>query len=820
MSAALQEFTDRRLKDILADGGYKPEAQRTALTKYISTAQKVGLDDAEAAVKNAEIKLGVTPAADAVEPVTSPVETVKADDGNVRSTGLSKATATFKDLAEPLIQRGIPVIPLLPRAKKAFSNEWPTLATTDLAQVLRWDAEYPAANIGCVGLAKTDGICFFEIDDPALFHRIEQETGQKFPTTFRVRSSPGKGHIYFRHTAATIELANKKAYYSLKNSDGSEACSVRLNHAYVVGPGSIHPDTHKPYEIISLAAVADFPEWLVEWIKKNLANDENKLQVTASTDGPRVLRGSHDNELFRIACKLRGDGLEYEEILGVLVRNVEERFDNVGSDWMDMCEKKAKSACRYPAGTSSQIILTSGGRTLEEIAQQAQNGTTQATSAARKLVLTRADRITPKQVHWFWENRIFANKPNVLFGEPGLGKGFIGTDFIARMTTQTDFFDGPNDNPACDAVICCAEDSPEETILPRLIVAGADRTRVHFLSIQEGAESVEEGLMHLDTDLPALAQMVELNPQIRIILIDPLATYMGELDPNKDKQVRPVYTKLAQFAEKRNVCFILVAHPNKQEQSSAINRLSGAKALNSVFRNTWLVEKDPEDSKRRLMLSVKGNLAGEDAKKGLKFEIENIADTGIMAEGEPIKNIGRLVWLDATNKTADEALQDAASGGRKYAQKKGEKIIEDFLIAFLADGEAHLGKEFFEQAEKAGIETNDWSMRRLKAKHVSQRKLYGEWWWANNIQALDDKQTDIEQHNTINIQPKTDADTHAWLVELLHDGALPVSTIRAASNGYGYNWESIRAHRHRWGIESVEINGEPYWQDSLAGMIA
>ena len=183
---------------------------------------------------------------------------------------LSKLTPTFKDLAEPLIQRGIPVIPLLPGTKKAFSNEWPTLATTDQAQVLRWDAEYPTANIGCVGLAKPDGICFFEIDDPALYHRIEQETGQKFPKTFRVRSSPGKGHIYFRHTASTIELANKKAYYSLKNSDGSEACSARLNHAYVVGPGSIHPETHKPYEIVSLAAVADFPEWLVEWIKKNL----------------------------------------------------------------------------------------------------------------------------------------------------------------------------------------------------------------------------------------------------------------------------------------------------------------------------------------------------------------------------------------------------------------------------------------------------------------------------------------------------------------------------------------------------------------------
>jgi len=307
----------------------------------------------------------------ASEPVAATVETVKVTERSARA-GLSTATPTFKDLAQRLIERGIPVIPLLPGTKKAFSNEWPTLATTDPAQVSRWDAEYPTANIGCVGLAKTDGICFFEIDDPALYHRIEQETEQKFPETFRVRSSPGKGHIYFRHTASTIELASRKAYYSLKNSDGSELCSARLNHAYVVGPGSIHPDTRKAYEIVALASVADFPEWLVEWIKKNLANDENKLPVTASSEGPRIPRGSHDNELTRIAGALRAKGLTEEEMLPVLVRNVEERFDEYGSDYVQMCAKVAHSIGKKPAGISS-IPLTSNGKTEAEIRQQQSN---------------------------------------------------------------------------------------------------------------------------------------------------------------------------------------------------------------------------------------------------------------------------------------------------------------------------------------------------------------------------------------------------------------------------------------------------------------
>jgi Bifunctional DNA primase/polymerase, N-terminal len=284
----------------------------------------------------------------------------------------SEANLSFKDLAQPLIERGVPVIPLRPRTKKAFSDDWPNLATTDQNQVLRWDAEFPNANIGCVGLAQEHGIWFFEIDDPDLYKRIEQETGQKFPDTIKVRSSVGRGHIYFRHTQSTRDLAYKKAYYSLKKPDGNgELCSARLNHAYVVGPGSIHPDTGQQYQIRQLAPIADAPEWLVDWIKKNLAQAENKIAVTAASDGPRIPRGSHDNELARIAGSLRAKGLTEEEMLPVLIRNVEERFDDYGSDYQDMCAKVAHSIGKKPAGTSA-IQLTSGGKTAAELTQQAQ----------------------------------------------------------------------------------------------------------------------------------------------------------------------------------------------------------------------------------------------------------------------------------------------------------------------------------------------------------------------------------------------------------------------------------------------------------------
>ncbi len=360
----------------------------------------------------------------------------------------------------------------------------------------------------------------------------------------------------------------------------------------------------------------------------------------------------------------------------------------------------------------------------------------------------------PKHLKWLWPNRILENKGNVLFGEPGLGKGFVGADFVARMTTGRDFYDSPNNNELYSAIVCCDEDSWEETIQPRLLVAGADPDRVFKLFISNtSAESVEEGLMRLDTDLPQLAETIASNPDRKfIILVDPLATYVGELDPNKDKEVRPLYTKLKQFAEKYCVTFVFVAHPNKNEEASAINRLSGAKALTSVFRNTWLVEKDPEDKSARLLVSTKGNLAGENSKKGLRFKIENVADTGIIADdGETIKDIGKLEWTGVTDKDADEVLQAAASGGKNYKKKKDEQTGVDFLKDFLATGAQCAGDGY---QEAARLDISEWFVKRAKAVlKVRFRKIQGTVYWALDDGALDAKKAEIEEAQKIIMGP-------------------------------------------------------------------
>jgi|GEM_PF-1198137 len=368
-----------------------------------------------------------------------------------------------------------------------------------------------------------------------------------------------------------------------------------------------------------------------------------------------------------------------------------------------------------------------------------------AIGGKRRMSLVKAKGLTPQNLKWAWKGRIFSNMPNVLYGEGGLGKGFVGIDFIAYATTGRDFFDAPNLLPICDAIICCAEDSMEETLVPRAMVAEADLDHIHFMKIEEeSAESIEEGLMALDVDLPRLAELVEglkkKGAEKIVIMIDPLATYMGELDSNKDKEVRPIYTKMAMFCREHDVCMLLIAHPNKNEEASAVNRLSGAKCLTTVFRNTWLIEKHPETKGHVLMMRAKGNLFKE--APALEFHIENIEDTGIPADdGATIKDMGKLVWDRQTDHNADDVLQAVAHGGSGYKQKKEEQHAMDLLKEFLAGG-AQRAEDFYERAVQVGLSERSTNKAKALLK-LKKRRIFDAVYWARTEEQLDAKRTEL-----------------------------------------------------------------------------
>ena len=204
----------------------------------------------------------------------------------------------FKDISLPLVARGIPVVPLRPKTKIAFLDGWQQLASTDLAQIEAWDKQYPDANAGSVAKTTLTGFWFLELDRPEAGQRIEAETGHRVPNTFRVRSSPGRGHLYWKQSPASLAMGNIAQGF-IKFGDWS----ARVSDQYVVSPGSWHPTSGRQYEIASTAEIVEAPDWLIEY----LIGQKLDKKATSKTveEGALISTGARNSTLASLAGKAR-----------------------------------------------------------------------------------------------------------------------------------------------------------------------------------------------------------------------------------------------------------------------------------------------------------------------------------------------------------------------------------------------------------------------------------------------------------------------------------------------------------------------------------
>ena len=206
---------------------------------------------------------------------------------------------TFLEIATPLIQRGIPVIPVQPNEKRCLLPEWQKKATTEIEQLKLWQTENPNFNVGCVG--RPDGFVMLDCDVVGLREQIERETKQKFPRTLVIKSA-GKGaqHLYFRQTDESRRLGNRKSanLFDLQSVD-----------RYVVGAGSTLSNG-KSYEIVDDSPIADFPAWLAAWIDRH----SDIVKEHEDFDFDRfcqhfefIFVGDNDGKYFFEACPYKGD---------------------------------------------------------------------------------------------------------------------------------------------------------------------------------------------------------------------------------------------------------------------------------------------------------------------------------------------------------------------------------------------------------------------------------------------------------------------------------------------------------------------------------
>jgi len=103
-----------------------------------------------------------------------------------------------------------------------------------------------------------------------------------------------------------------------------------------------------------------------------------------------------------------------------------------------------------------------------------------------ELITRCAADVRPEPVEWLWPGRVALGKLTLIAGEAGLGKSQVSIAMAAAVTTGGEWPCRERRAPQGNVVILSAEDGAADTVVPRLMAAGADRHCVHLVSAVRG----------------------------------------------------------------------------------------------------------------------------------------------------------------------------------------------------------------------------------------------------------------------------------------------------------------------------------------------
>ncbi len=333
------------------------------------------------------------------------------------------------------------------------------------------------------------------------------------------------------------------------------------------------------------------------------------------------------------------------------------------------------------------------------------------------VILVNGADLNPVPVAWLWKYWLALKKLHILAGAPGQGKTTIAVSVAATVTIGGRFPDGSR----CDAgnvLIWSGEDDPADTLLPRLIAAGADKTRVFFVA----GSRIDGEVTTFDParDLIQLVDAAKLIGGIRLLIVDPVVSAVAG-DSNKNAEVRRALQPLVDLANSLDCAVLGISHFSKGGQGQdPTQRVVGSVAFAAVARVVWVAAKvrceDGQDGDRRILARSKSNIGPDDG--GFEYQLEQIEalpgiDASRVAWGCPVQGSARELLTDPAEELDHSPKEDAAA----------------FLRDLLASGPAPV-KTVQAEAKDAG---HAWATVRRASDSLAVIKKKGGmadgWYW-------------------------------------------------------------------------------------------
>jgi len=304
-----------------------------------------------------------------------------------------------------------------------------------------------------------------------------------------------------------------------------------------------------------------------------------------------------------------------------------------------------------------------------------------------RVKIVSAATIPPESIKWIWFGWLAAGKLHMLAGQPGAGKtgaAVVMAATISRGDSGGRWPDG-TEAPAGNVVFWTCEDGLADTIIPRLIAAGANMERVFVLTGTE--ENGHERAFNPAKDIERLMQRVAEIGNVSLIIIDPILQVVGG-DSHKNAEVRRALEPLVAFAEEHGIAILGITHVNKRSKGKdLIDRITGSLAYTAVARIVILAVKGAKTEGNNaphscVLVRAKSNIGPIEG--GFAYQVESHQ---FELYGEQF-NTSILVWNPIQLEGAPEAiLRNVECNGGDYVENTNALATAcNFLKKLLATG--------------------------------------------------------------------------------------------------------------------------------------
>lgn len=215
--------------------------------------------------------------------------------------------------------------------------------------------------------------------------------------------------------------------------------------------------------------------------------------------------------------------------------------------------------------------------------------------------------LSTREQRWLWEDRLPLGEFTIVGGQEKLGKSTALVWVAARLSRGE--LPGDFDGKPANVLFLSAEDDAERVLIPRLVAAGADRTRVWVSNPKNPGFSI-----------PAIAEL-----DVRLVVLDPFSIFVNVPASNEHGEigVRKAIYPFVELAAEHNLVVCGIRHLRKSPSgANPFDALMGSRGFTAAARSVLFFTPDREHKDRAGgLVFTKGNLATGSG--GIRYRLDS-----------------------------------------------------------------------------------------------------------------------------------------------------------------------------------------------------